>query len=61
MYLLSKLVDSRVGGSTDQHLASGLLGELVDETGAGDCLTRAGGPLDERQRPLQGVLQGELL
>ena len=35
------------------HLALTLLGQLVDQGGAGDGLARAGGPLDETEGRLQ--------
>lgn len=61
MYLLRELVDSSVAGCTDEDRAIRLLGELVHQAGGGDSLASAGRALDQRQRPLQRVLQRKLL
>ncbi len=56
MYLLSELVDGGVGGSADEDGAAVEPHQLVDDGGGGDRLPRSRRALDQRQRPLQGVL-----
>lgn len=45
--LLCELVHSGVGRGADENLSSGLLGELVDETGARDGLASSRRALDQ--------------
>jgi hypothetical protein len=56
VYLLCELVDGGVGWCADEDGAAVEAHQLVDDGGGGDRLPCPRGALDQRQRPLQGVL-----
>jgi hypothetical protein len=58
VYLLCELVYGGVGGRADQDGAAVEADQLVDDGGGGDRLPCPRRALDQRQRPLQGVLHG---